>query len=133
MNVVLILSLLSPFPPGLRLLACAAQTEAHPLTAHRQEAGEWVAHVALNRADAGRWGTLEETLRRDFHAIDTCGQPEPWAVRAAISALVQDDPTDGALFLLSLDDLDRLGWADPVRCVRDDAHGLCFYRRWWWN
>ena len=132
--VFALLSMLVPLPPDVRLLACAAQTEVAHMTTHREEAGQWVAHVALNRADAGWWGTLEETVTRDFHAMDQCrGDPEPWAVRIALAARAEPDPTSNSLFVLSLDDLDRLGWADPVRCFRDDDRGLCFFRRWWWN
>ena len=124
MNVVLALALLAPLPPDVRLLACAAQTEAHPLTLHRDEAARWVAHVALNRATAEWWGTLPETLASDFHGIGTCHDPELWAVDAALAALSEPDPTDGSLFVLSLDDLERLGHADPVRCVRDGDRGF---------
>jgi hypothetical protein len=131
--VFALLSMLVPLPPNVRLLACAAQTEAHPLTMHRQEAAEWVAHVALNRAEAGWWGSLEETLLQDFHAMDQCSDPEPWAVQVALAARNEPDPTGGALFVLSLDDLNRLGYVEPMHSFSDGRVGLCFYRRWHWN
>ena len=136
MVTLALLSTLSfiPLPADVRLLACAAQTEADGrLGPHQRMAGEWVAHVALNRADAGWWGTLEETLRRDFHGIDRCKEPEPWAVEAAMKAMGEDDPTGGAYFVLSTTDLNNLGWIKPTHSTENGRVGLHFYRRWNWQ
>lgn len=123
-----------PLPADVRLLACAAQTEADGRLGIKQyEAGRWVAHVALNRADAGWWGTLEQTLRRDFHGIHLCGEPEPWAVEVAMKAMGEDDPTGGAYFVLSTDDLNNLGWMEPTQSLENGCVGLHFYRRWHWQ
>jgi hypothetical protein len=138
LTTILLLSALTttvlpfPLPEDVRLLACAVQTEAYPLRAHRNEAGAWVAHVALNRAATGWWGTLAETLVRDFHGVPGCGQPDPWATWVAVDAMVEDDPTGGMLFVLSTADLDKLGWIEPGRSFGDDP-GLHFYREWFWE
>jgi hypothetical protein len=127
-------SLLSLPSPDLVLLACAVQTEAHLLGDHRIEAGMWVAHTAINRASVGWWGSLDDTLIRDFHGVAGCNQPEGWAIQAAQAAINNPDPTLGSLFVLSLDDLERLGPADvdPIKCFEDRGKGLCFYKDWAW-
>lgn len=122
-------------PEHVRLLACAMETEADErLGDYQIEAGRWVAHVALNRAETGWWGTLEETLQRDFHGIDRCVLPQQWSVDLAREVLRrQTDPTDSSLFVLSYSDLAKLGPGDPpVHCIGTDRAGLCFYRSWAW-
>jgi hypothetical protein len=132
--LILLGTLLLPITEDVCLLACAVQTEAGTLGALRQDAGEWVAHVALNRAEAGWWGTLADTLRDDFHGIGACANPEPWALLVAARAMVRErDAAEGSLFVLSTADLDRLGWVEPARSFEGGGVGLHFYRRWHWQ
>ena len=116
----------------VRLMACAVQTEASLLGEWRVPAGMWVAHTAMNRAEAGWFGPLSETLREDFHGVRHCSQPEPWAISVAIQALMRtEDKAKGSLFVLSYDDLKRMGpGGHPVRCFEDGQSGLCFFGTW---
>lgn len=136
MALVLMMSLMaSPQPTeNVRLMACAVQTEAANLGDWRDVAGLWTAHVAMNRAEAGWFGSLAETLKRDFHGVRHCDQPEPWAISLALEAITRtEDKADGSLFVLSDDDLTRLGpGGKPVRCFRGDRWDLCFFREWAW-
>lgn len=133
MSVLLVSLMLMPTPAEMTLLACAVETEATAgLGPVQKEAGLWVVHVALNRAAAGWWGTLEETLRRDFHAIDRCDVPDPWAREVVEMALDQEDPTGGAYFVLSTQDIARLGYIQPTHSFENGQVGLHFYNRWHW-
>jgi hypothetical protein len=126
----------------LQLLACAIEGEvAGRLGPLRDEAGRCVAHVAMNRAEAGWWhdpslpgGALQQTLLADFHGMDPNCRLEVWALSIAWEAMHRTrDAAEGALFLLSFDDLREMGGSDsPVRCFEWGSAGLCFFMEWGW-
>ena len=89
----------------------------------RDEIARWIAHVAYNRYQQEWWQridgvpcTLAERTEHDFHGTANVEQPDTWAIEVAYNVLNDrrnqgHDPTDGRLFMLSLQDLVDHGWA----------------------
>ena len=134
---MLAMSLAAPDSEIAHLLARAIEGEGvHLLGDARDRAGLLVAHVALNRAEAGWWGSLRETLERDFHGLAMVDDPQPWALALARKAIARtEDLAHGAYFVLSDDDVCTLGEhvGEAVAVVGDGEHRLFLFDRWWWD
>lgn len=93
-------------------LARAVAGEVGVMGEHKQEAGTWVVHVALNRVD-NDWfpGDIPSVIRQGFFGAQTYVDEDPpaWAYDVVDLALGQrkagEDPTGGSLFLFGGQDL----------------------------
>ena len=114
------------------MVARAIQGEGAALFgARRDELGEWIAHVAYNRYKKEWWQridgvpcTFAERTEYDFHGVALVPEEdvEPWAIRIAYAVLEERkaggaDGARGALFAMSLVDLQDNGWLDRAREV----------------
>ncbi|NIS82306.1 MAG: hypothetical protein GTO14_19340, partial [Anaerolineales bacterium] len=99
------------------LLARAIEGEGAALFGDRRdEVGMWIAHTALNRAAKDYWpDSVGEIVKAAFHGYVNVTVPESWAIALALGSMERSrDWADGALFMLSGRDLDKL-------CIRGRA------------
>ena len=105
--------------------------EAGQFGDRREELGTWIAHVAYNRYQKEWWQridgvpcTFAERTEHDFHGTALVPEEdvENWAVRIAYAVLEERraggiDRANGALFAMSLVDLQNHGWLERAREV----------------
>ena len=123
-----------PFSAEEIALAQIVQGEAsHEFMRDRGAAAYAVGWVARNRLESGQYGSSYQELRGEFNgAIIT----DPKWRYLAIARLVvngQRDPTGGALYVLSQQDMDQLGFSEEgaTLVLRASAHrALFFFREW---
>ena len=128
------------------MVARAVQGEgAAAFGERRDEVGQWIVHCALNYWDKRWWDTPEyraiiaRRIGRDhldsadvelwmvvatqYHGtVNVPDDPEPWAIRIAYNEMEArregaPDLARGARFMLSLDDLQRLGCEEAARAA----------------
>jgi hypothetical protein len=115
-------------------LARAIEGEGAGVFENREEVGTWIAHTVLNRLESPWWpDTIEKVVVEGFHGHVRVSRPSGWAVELARKAMTrQGDVAEGAVFVLSGDDLGAHGWRaeGALRCFEQGAYGLCFFREW---
>jgi hypothetical protein len=131
---------LAPVAPGQEdisviLLARAIEGEGAALFGDsRDEVGLWIGHTAMNRMAKPWWSdTMVGVISKAFHGYINVQRPARWAVRLAKQAMERDeDITDGALFMLSGQDLDGHGWpsSGAHQVFVSDDHEMYFFRTW---
>jgi hypothetical protein len=92
-----------------------------------------VGWVARNRLEAGDYGSSYQELQAGFNgAINRAPQ---WKYMATARLVMNGkwDPTDGALYVLSQQDVDQLGFAaeEASLVVRASAHRALFFFKDW--
>lgn len=123
-----------PFSDEEVALAQIMQGEAgHEFMGDTGAAACAVGWVARNRLESGEYGSSYQEMKPDFNgAIIT----DPKWRYLAIARLVvhgRRDPTGGALYVLSRQDMDQLGFdeGEATLVLRASAQrGLFFFREW---
>ena len=92
-----------------------------------------VGWVARNRLETGRYGASYQELRAEFNG--TIVVSPKWRYMAIARAVSNGrrDPTSGALYVLSQQDVDRLGFDGQKASLvlRASEHrGLYFFKEW---
>lgn len=115
-------------------LARAIEGEGAGLFADRDEVGAWIAHTVLNRVASPWWPeSVEEVVLGGFHGYARVARPLRWATDLAVEALArEEDLAQGALFVLSGEDLRIHGWAadGAIRVYRQGGRSLYFFVEW---
>ena len=115
-------------------LAKAIEGEGAGLFENRGEVGTWIAHTALNRVEDPWWpDTVEEVVLEGFHGHVRVSRPSDWAIALAGEAMSRKgDLAQGAVFVLSGEDLSAHGWSAEcaVRCFEQGEYALCFFHEW---
>jgi hypothetical protein len=115
-------------------LARAIEGEGAGLFENREQVGAWVAHTALNRVESSWWpNTVEAVVVSGFYGHVRVSEPEDWARDLAREALErEEDQAQGAVFMLSGDDLKTRGWGaeGAIRCFEQGKYALCFFLEW---
>jgi hypothetical protein len=115
---------------GVMMVARAVQGEGAAMFGpRRDEVGEWIAHIAFNRYEKEWWQeidgvpcTFAERTEHDFHGVALVDEPDNWAIRLAYEVITArreggEDGARGALFAMTLEDLERHGWLERAREV----------------
>jgi len=104
--------------------------EAGHFGSRREELGTWIAHTAVNRWNKPWWKqidgvpcTFASRIEYDWHGTALVEQPEPWAVGIATRVLAErrsggEDKARGALFAMSLEDLEYNRWTARAHQVK---------------
>jgi hypothetical protein len=120
--------------PAVLTLARAVEGEGAGLFADRQEVGIWVAHTAMNRVESDWWADSVGAVVLDgFHGQSRVLQPSDWAIDLARKAMDREqDIAQGALFVLSGEDLSNHGWSteSTIHSFEQDGWSLHFFREW---
>ena len=115
-------------------LARAIEGEGAGLFENREQVGTWIAHTVLNRVDSSWWpNTVEAVVVAGFYGHVRVSEPADWAVDLAREAMGrQEDQAQGAVFMLSGDDLETRGWSaeGAIRCFEQGEYALCFFLEW---
>jgi hypothetical protein len=115
-------------------LARAIEGEGAGLFENREEVGTWIAHTVLNRVVSPWWpDTVQGAVVSGFHGHVRVSRPADWAIALAREAMAREgDLAQGAVFLLSGEDLRAHGWRaeGAIRCFEQGPHTLCFFREW---
>lgn len=96
----------------------------------RDELGLWIGHTAMNRLERGWWNykTLVDVVSEAFHGYVNVAQPATWALELAARCIDRDeDIAGGALFMLSGEDIKRLGFSSRSAIKQFDHNGLHMY------
>ena len=115
-------------------LARAIEGEGAGLFENREQVGTWIAHTALNRVESSWWpNTVEAVVVAGFYGHVRVSSPADWAMGLAREALGREvDQAQGAIFMLSGDDLKTRGWSaeGAIRCFEQGEYALCFFHEW---
>lgn len=141
-NFATILTLLSSttFSDSILWMARAMdgeQGECFPAE-QRDHIGSWIGHTILNRLLSSSFpNDIESIVREGFfghiHASHNLSTMYRLAGHVIVNHIVfNTDFTDGALFMFSLDDLERLGASKDlaVACFEHNGYGLCFFKEY---
>ena len=119
---------------SVHYLARAIEGEGAGLFENREQVGTWIAHTVLNRVDSSWWpDTVEAVVVAGFYGHVRVSEPVDWAMDLARQALVRkEDQAQGAMFMLSGDDLETRGWSaeGAIRCFEQGEYALCFFCEW---
>lgn len=122
-------------PIDVLTLAQAIQGEGAALFGEeRDRVATWIAHTAYNRWQKPYWKridgvdcTFAARVEYDWHgSANVQGDVEPWAVRIAYQVLNDrrnggEDQAKGALFAMTLTDLEEHGWMEHARSLVVDV------------
>lgn len=104
----------------------------------KEHIGEWIGHTILNRLLSPNFpNDVESIVRGGFyghvHAGPNLSEMYHLAGHVIVNHIIFDiDPTDGAVFMFSLDDLEHHGLAksEAIKCFKHDEYGLCFFKKY---
>lgn len=119
---------------SVHYLARAIEGEGAGLFENREQVGTWIAHTVLNRVESSWWpDTVEAVVVAGFYGHVRVSDPADWAIDLAREALARkEDQAQGAMFMLSGDDLETRGWSaeSAIRCFEQGEYALCFFCEW---
>jgi hypothetical protein len=92
-----------------------------------------VGWVARNRLESGQYGGSYQELRSEFNGTVNRAASLRYKVIARMVINNEEDPTGGALYVFSQQDVDRLGFGEEeatLILVASEHRALYFFRRW---
>lgn len=123
-----------PFSGEEIALAQIIQGEAgHEFMRDDGGAAYCVGWVVKNRLTSGQYGASYQELRAEFNGTIIIDPKWRYLVIARLVIHRQEDPTGGALYVLSRQDMDKLGFDEAGACFvlrASQQRGLYFFREW---
>jgi hypothetical protein len=137
-RLMLMLALLrataTPFSDEEAALAQIIQGEAsHEFMRDNGEAAYCVGWVAKNRLESGEYGSSYQEVQEGFNGSIVTDPKWRYLVVARLVIYHRNDPTDGALYALSQQDVDRLGFGGAEAClvlVASAERAVYFFKEW---
>lgn len=123
-----------PFGAEEIALAQIAQGEAKSqFMRDRGAAAYCVGWVARNRLESGKYGSSYKEVQADFNGSIVTDPKWRYLAVARLVVHGREDPTSGALYVLSQQDMDRLGFSEEgaTLVLKASPHrGLFFFKEW---
>lgn len=134
MTLALLQPAAAPFSSEEIALAQIMQGEAH----HRFMGGDFtgaycVGWVARNRLESGKYGETYAEIQSGFNGTNQSSPRWEYLDLARLVLIDEGDPTQGALYVFSQQDVERLGFAEEKATLiirASEQRALLFFAEW---